>query len=60
MLERCTARALDCWREHAARQQWMFGVAGKVSGRMQHRYCRSWDQESQCDEYLCLIFYTQR
>ena len=37
---RCTARALDCWREHAVTQRRMFGVAGKVAGRMLHRYCR--------------------
>ena len=37
---RCTARALDCWREHAVTQRRMFGVAGNVAGRMLHRYCR--------------------
>ena len=42
---RCTARALNCWREHAKAQRRVFGVARKVAERMLHRYRTRIDDE---------------
>ena len=38
MLDRCTARALDRWRENAKTLRRLFAVARKVVGRMLHRW----------------------